>query len=305
MNKELSNQKPLVSVVLTTYKRPAEILVRSVRSVLEQTLKNLELIVINDSPDDPNESSIENALKTLDDSRVYYYVNEKNKGACFSRNRGASLASGEFIAFLDDDDRWKQDKLERHIPFFTDKDVGLVYAGMENHYNGRIKKIYPSVPDNEIFPDILMKNCIGGCSVPVLRKDAFDGVGGFDERFPASQDMDLWIRICQKYKVISINDCLTEYYYSDEAITRSLTRQLAGWDLIAEKYADIFNMYPQHLQFRRKREVSLCLEKGTFVDVKKYYGLYVETGGSFFSALPNIGKSIVKRLLSKLKLWKV
>jgi glycosyltransferase involved in cell wall biosynthesis len=185
---------PLVSVVITTYKRPANILVRAVRSVLDQTYLNVEVIIINDYPQEDSDV-LGDAINELGDARVHYYVNEVNKGACYSRNRGASYANGEFLAFLDDDDTWKEDKIEKHLPFFEDADVGMVYAGIDIHSNGRVRHALPLIDDGSIYPLIMRRNYIGGCSVPVIRRKAFDQVGGFDERFPSAQDYDLWIRL--------------------------------------------------------------------------------------------------------------
>ena len=141
--------------------------------------------------------------------------------------------------------------------------------------------------------------------MPLMRKKVFNEAGGFDESFPSAQDMDLWIRICQKSKVASLNECYTNYYYSDEAITRNLYRQLAGFDKLVEKYHYIYKENADYLIHIRCIELMLCVEKGTSADIKKYYKNCQNAGCSIGRVLPYVTKAVVKRLLSKAKLWKL
>ena len=299
---EQGNADILVSAIITTYKRPGDILIRAAHSVLNQTYKNIELIVVNDYPVKEYEKDIRKAIDGLKDNRVHYYLNAENKGACYSRNYGAEQAKGSIIAFLDDDDAWEPDKIEKHLNFFEDEDVGLVYAGFRIFANGKVKDILPQVADKEIYPKILLGNCIGGCSVPVIRKKTFFDVKGFDERFLSNQDTDLWIRLCKVKKVVSIQECYTNYYYSQESITRDLSKQLQGYDLILEKYESEIKQFPQYRMDRLAREFLLCVEKGTFKDIFKYYKIYNNGGGKISSIIPRVMKAFVKRCSSYLKI---
>ncbi|WP_026506357.1 glycosyltransferase family 2 protein [Butyrivibrio sp. MC2013] len=301
----MERTQKLVSVIITTYKRPVDVLMRGVRSVLDQTYDNLELIIINDHPDEESSLEISSALSALGDDRICYYVNESNSGACYSRNRGIRMSKGEYIALLDDDDSWEPDKLERHLPFFDDPQVAMVYGGMNYYSNNRVRRFYPYIKDDDIFPEIVGGNAIGGCSVPVIRRSILDEVGMFDEAFPSCQDLDLWIRICKDHKVTSINECLTNYYYSDEAITRSLKRQIDGFELIINKYRDVFEQNPRLLVLRRKTELALCIEKGSGSDIREYYSKYMADGGSVTAAVPVFAKAAFKRMLAKIGFWKL
>ena len=289
---------PLVSVVITTYKRPVDILMRSVKSVLNQTYPNLEVIIVNDYPDKESAECIRAAIQQLNDKRVQYYVNAENKGACYSRNFGADKANGEFLAFLDDDDTWDGNKLEMHISYFDDPDVALVYSGMKKLFRTGVKEVLPNVDDDKAYPRILLGNFIGGCSVPVIRTSAFLDVGKFDEAFQSSQDIDLWIRLLARYKVKSIKTAYTNYYYSKESITRNIARQLQGFDLILEKYSDQFDKLPDYRLNRIERECALCVEKGTKKMFDNYFEKYKNAGGRTIKIIPKLLKSLTKRIIS-------
>ena len=102
--------KPLVSVIIPTYNR-GRLILDSINSVLNQTYKNIELIVVDDCSTD----NTEEILKSINDSRIKYVKLEKNSGACIARNKGIELSTGEFIAFNDSDDLWITTKLEKQL----------------------------------------------------------------------------------------------------------------------------------------------------------------------------------------------
>ena len=103
--------EPLVSVIIPTYNR-GRLILDSINSVLNQTYKNIELIVVDDCSTD----NTEEILKSINDSRIKYVKLEKNSGACIARNKGIELSTGEFIAFNDSDDLWITTKLEKQLP---------------------------------------------------------------------------------------------------------------------------------------------------------------------------------------------
>ena len=110
------NNKPLVTIIIPTYKRTWEYLYRSVSSVLNQTYDNIELIVIDDSPDSyENRSDIKEKMAALvkNNPKVKYLVNERNLGGSLARNRGTEVSTGQYITFLDDDDEYLQESGER------------------------------------------------------------------------------------------------------------------------------------------------------------------------------------------------
>jgi len=188
--------KPLVSVVIATYNMAAYVLL-AVKSVLDQTYKNTEVIIVDDgSTDDTRE-----ALKTyLNDPRVRYLF-QKNKGQAAAKNYGVRESQGEYVAFLDGDDMWAPEKLDVQIPLFLNSEaVGLVYSRVL--YIDEIGKEL-SVADNELFRGrvsgpLLIRNFIG-FGTCVVRKECFDRLGGFEERLRMGIDYELWLRFSTRY----------------------------------------------------------------------------------------------------------
>ena len=109
----------MVSVIITTYKREPETVERAAKSILEQTYKDIELIIVDDSPASFDKRiAVEKRVKELSSS-IKYIKHETNMGACAARNTGIRSANGEYVAFLDDDDEWLPDKLEKQMKKFS------------------------------------------------------------------------------------------------------------------------------------------------------------------------------------------
>ena len=125
----------LVSVIIPAYNRAGTI-ERSVRSVLDQTVKELEVIVVDDCSTDQTES----AVLQIHDSRVRYDRLGEQSGACVARNRGVDLARGELIAFQDSDDFWKPEKLEKQLYALKEYGADICFSSLNRHYPGSGKK---------------------------------------------------------------------------------------------------------------------------------------------------------------------
>ena len=118
-----------VSVIITTYKRPLQIVSRAISSVLNQTYTQLELIVVDDSPSSfEGRDAIEQYIKNLPDKRIRIIQHDNNRGACAARNTGIQDSKGNYIAFLDDDDFWHPDKIEKQMRKMASGNYGLVYC---------------------------------------------------------------------------------------------------------------------------------------------------------------------------------
>ena len=184
----MENKK--VSAIITTYKRDVDVLKRAINSVLNQTYKNIETIFVNDYPDDKKlEIRIYNYLKSLKLNNLRYVCHDKNYGACKARNTGIKLSKGYYIAFLDDDDEWIEDKIELMVNEFVYNNVGLVYSNYYLCINNKISEVNFKNNNNNIFNELLCENVIGGTSMPLILKECFDNCGLFDEKLLSSQDM--------------------------------------------------------------------------------------------------------------------
>ena len=189
-------QQPLVSVVVPTHNM-ARFVAEAVTSVLNQTHRNLEVHVVDDgSTDNPREA----VLPLMSDPRVVFH-SQPNGGQAKAKNRGIRASRGEFIAFLDADDLWVPDKIEKQLPQFTRPEIGVVYTNYRwIDINGVLMPTPPVAPrDGRITNELFVTNFVTGMA-SIVRRECFDAVGVFNESLPMSIDWDLWLRISSKYE---------------------------------------------------------------------------------------------------------
>jgi glycosyltransferase involved in cell wall biosynthesis len=213
--------KPHVSVIIPTYNR-SSLLFEAVKSVLSQTYDNFELIIVDDGSTDSSKSSIAPLLKNTPRSTTY--LESKNRGVSTARNLGAQHAQGEWLAFLDSDDRWTPEKLQLQMEYLKSNPECRVVHGEEIWIrNGRRvnQKIKHAKSGGRIFTDCL-KLCLISPSTVVLAKELYHEMQGFDPSFPVCEDYDLWLKITSKYEVGFITTPVTIKYggHSDQLSRR-------------------------------------------------------------------------------------
>lgn len=267
-------EESLVTAIITTYKRPVELLKRAVLSVINQTYQNWELYVINDCPED-NEltSDINLMIQEIEDKRVNYVCMEKNSGACAARNKGIELSKGEYIALLDDDDEWCPDKIALQVEAFTSDRIGLIYSPFYNitDLNSKPQIIARSTASGNLFESMLYKNIAGGCSMTMFSRKAVNDCGMFDERLLSSQDYDFYLRISEKYEFAFVAKPLVNRYLLDESITKNPEKQKLGWELFTKKHQNLYMEHRDAYSYRINRRVSELIENGDFSQALKYY----------------------------------
>ena len=198
-------KKPYFSVIIPTYNRKSFLPI-AVNSVLEQTFSDFELIIIDDGSTDKTQES----RKTYRDRRIKYFRQE-NKGPASARNSGVKKSRGEFIAFLDSDDRFCRDKLEVTYSYIqTNPDYKIFHTDEVWYRSGQLlpQKNYHRKPSGFVFKQALKLCCVSP-STAVIKKDIFDDIGLFDEEFLACEDYDFWLRVTAKYPVYLIHKALT------------------------------------------------------------------------------------------------
>jgi glycosyltransferase involved in cell wall biosynthesis len=185
-----------ISVIIPTYNREND-LKYAVNSVLAQTVLPKEIIIVNDGERLAIFEELSNSSALI---KVLH--NETKSGANYSRNRGAQLACGDILMFLDDDDTWLPEKIEVQSKILEfEKEIGLVYSGklvVYDYDKSRVQYKITCSQSGMLYPKILEYNIIGTTSSVAIRSSAFFEAGGFDESLPAMQDYDLWIRVCRK-----------------------------------------------------------------------------------------------------------
>lgn len=225
----------MVTAVITTHKREKEIIERAINSILAQTYSPIELIVVDDSPADFPQR--EQVRQLAQEKGAIYIAHETCRGACAARNTGLAAASGEFIAFLDDDDAWLPEKIQKQLEKFSDG-VALVYCGNDvyNCTTGQTTRRKTKFMRGSVYPELIKENFIGSTSFPLLRKACLEEVGGFDVLMQSAQDYDVWLRLAEKYSVDYVEEALVLYYVHDgECITKNSSKRIAGQERINQK----------------------------------------------------------------------
>ena len=199
------SEMPHVSVIIPVFNRP-ELLHFAVQSVLAQSFTDYELIVVDDGSSVP----LETVRELVETRRGQYLRLESNQGVSAARNAGVALATGKYLAFLDSDDSWFPEKLARQVKFFENfPHYRLAQCREEWIRNGVLvnQKERHAMPDGEAFERSL-ELCLISPSAVILERELFDQVGGFDERFRACEDYDLWLRITCRQPVGLLDEVL-------------------------------------------------------------------------------------------------
>jgi len=196
-----------ISVVIPTYNR-VELLKRSIDSVINQTIKPFEIIIVDDGSNDGTEAMVKKKYDSLK------LIKQKNKGASAARNSGIKASSGEWICFLDSDDEWKNDKLEKQITAVANNsDYKFFHSNEIWIKNG--KRINQKKKHKKYGGDIF-KKCLDMCRISpssvLIDKNIFEEIGFFNENLVVCEDYELWLRICDKYKVFFIDEPLIIKY---------------------------------------------------------------------------------------------
>ena len=205
------DEDPLVSVVIPTYDRP-EYLERAVRSVAEQTYPAIELVVVDDCSPVPAAETL-NGIDTNEISKVNCIRHDENRGANAARNSGIRHATGEFVAFLDDDDRWLPGKVSRQVRRFESgsSDLGVVTVGSRivNEDGAQIGSVQPDLEGN-VLGSLLRGAVVGTFSLLMVRSSTISRAGLPDESFPSWQDREWNLRLAQHCSFSSIDEILVE-----------------------------------------------------------------------------------------------
>lgn len=235
--------QPFVSVIIPTFNRP-DFLQESIRSVLDQTYRNLEIIVVNDAGEDVND-----IIEALGDKRVKYIRHEKNKGLAASRNTGIKNASGKYIAYLDDDDVYYPDHIEALVSFIKENNCKAAYTdAYRAHQQKKGDKYIITHKDIPYSFDFDYERILWGNFIPVLcimhEKACLNETGMFDEKLLSHEDWDLWIRMSRKFEFRHIKKCTCEFRWRTDGSTMTSSKE--------EEYLEttryIYNKYKQFSQ---------------------------------------------------------
>lgn len=261
---------PSVSVVIPTYNR-AHLLGRAIKSVLDQTYTDFELIVVDDGSTDGTSE----VVKSFNDSRLRFIRTEPNRGASAARNTGIQAAQGEYIAFNDSDDEWLPQKLEKQVKFFE-----------ENARNGHLGVVlceliritpqaeqYVVVKPELINVNDLLVRLYCQCGTPgfLLKRAVVKTELYFDESLPAYQDWDLLARMSRICEVESVHEPLFRVYQHQENRIWTSRSALNGRLLLLKKYDNELQALPKLRNYHHKFIGLRYYDYGEMNEARRYF----------------------------------
>ena len=255
---------PRVSVIIPSYNN-ANYIARAIDSVLNQTYRDFEIIVVDDGSTDNTKdivSSYPNPVK---------YLGQDNRGPSSARNAGIAASRGEFIAFLDSDDYFMKPNLEMKMSFLeSNPRAGWIYSDWQyvNDEGSPLKKGSSKFKysdkklTGEIFEELVRsRNFISPCTV-VVRRSVLDDVGHFDTVIPSQEEYDLWLRISLQYAAYYIDKVLVFVTVHPKSLSRDFTKWANGNAVIVEK---LKHLIPQNFRDREKLLNKMLADRHTFI----------------------------------------
>lgn len=200
---------PLVSAIIPNYNY-GHFLAQTVDSVLAQTYKNVEIIVVDDG-------STDDSARVLDGyGEKIRWFRQANEGVSEARNRGVAESRGEILAFLDSDDIWLPEKIEKQVEIFqSDALVGLVHCGCVDFDNdGRLLEEHLEGLSGNVAEEMIRYRravILGGGSAVAVRRRVFDEIGGFDPSLSPAEDWEFYFQAMRRHKVGFVPEILMKY----------------------------------------------------------------------------------------------
>ena len=263
-----------ISVIIPTYNREA-VIERSVRSVLQQTYSNLEVIIVDDGSTD----NTEQVIAQIRDERIRY-IKQENGGASSARNAGVKHATADLIAFQDSDDYWHPDKLEKQMAYWQQHpECDLIYcAFVTNFANGASPKVPAEGTwgelSGDIFRTLIVNNTIGTGTM-LMKKHVFEALGGFDISLECIEDWDFALRVAEEHLIGYVDEILVDAYRMEGSLSsKTAPFYVVRCQMIAKyhKYLQetgLFNPVVEML-FRRAEGI------GALDNVKKMLMIYLQ-----------------------------
>jgi glycosyltransferase involved in cell wall biosynthesis len=234
---------------------------RAIASVLVQTCQDFEIIVVDDGSTDGSAAAVE----AIDNRRIRLIRHKRNRGGSAARNTGIHAGSAPFVAFLDSDDEWLPTKLERQLEVFerSSDRLGLVYTGADRIFSDGSVSSYIPCRRVDLSRALLLWNPVGETSLGMVRRTALDAIGGFDESLPASQDWDLWLRLCERFEADVVPEALVRVaqHFDTGRISVNVPATISGRELYGQKHrqklisAGVLHLYLRESGWGQQRRV--------------------------------------------------
>lgn len=198
----------LVSIIIPTFDRPI-MLKRTINSVLNQTYKNIEVIVVDDNnPDTPSRKETTKLMTEFEDKRIVYIKHNKNKNGSAARNTGFKVSNGDYIMFLDDDDEFFDRKVQEQLNRMESLDIewGACYTSYERRLKSKMIAQSAETREGNLLLEELSRNLfVHAGSNLMIRREVVKELNGFDEHFKRNQDVEFLVRFFNRYKLAYVD----------------------------------------------------------------------------------------------------
>lgn len=299
---------PRVTVIIPTYKRSVEFLSRAVKSVIDQTYKNIEIIVIDDSPSNYIErDNIKKYMDSIVNQDIKYYQNEKNMGGSLARNRGIELATGEYISFLDDDDEYMPEKIEKQIKFMLYGGNDLSFSNMIMYNSSGIVvdfREYTDIPafDNESLLHYHLMHHMTGTPTFMFKTNKLREIGGFEDA-KMGQEFYLMLKSIEKGLSIGyIPECDVKVYKHEEGGITQGKNKIDGENRLYEfkkkYYSQLNKQETRFINFRHWAVMVVAFKRNSM------YVQMIEAGVKAFFSSPSDFTTQVFGFLNRVKKYR-
>lgn len=293
--------KQLVTVVITTYKG-VDSINRAVESVISQTYKNLEIIVVDDNGLN-TEAQIETEKKVKQYSSVQYIPHDVNKNGSAARNTGLKVAQGEYVCFLDDDDFFYPKRIEKVVERFLqlDESYGIVHNSSRQIYSDKKDEIIEAKAEGDQFFNFIATKFRMGTSNVAFRKNALLEVNGFDDSFERHQDWELMCRILHKYKLGAIDYVGTGRVVENRNVPANAKKIEAQRLYYLEKMKPYIETLSQEQQKEVYEAHYIFIAKEYFCEgnMKKYHEYARKSGNSVKALFMALRSGVYRRIKRK------
>lgn len=282
----------LVSVIITTYNR-FNLLCRAIDSVLSQTYKNIEIIVVDDCSNDGTDTLICRYLNS-----VKYIRNQKNIGLPASRNVGIMSSIGDYVSFLDDDDSLLPEKIQLQVDAFgKNPELGAMYCGSFRRYEHVEFSLLPNLR-GIIYPEVL-NSSPNAIHTLLISRNCLELTGCFDESLAHLEDFDFWIRLSKCCIFDYVPECLVVYNIHKDQMSTNYLTAISGRDIILKKHSIDFRKNKKYLYMNLSRQASKSAIIGDYSAFYKYLFMAIKASPFVLSSYVHLFLSVISRCFHK------
>lgn len=248
ISRNSADNKPLVSAVMATYNN-ADFIVEAIESVLTQDYRNLELIIVDDGSTDGTPDIL---AAYAEDPRVTM-IRQENQGQTVAKNAGLARSRGKYVAFCDSDDYWLPGKIGKQVEVAeTSPSIGLVYgrARWIDSKGNELTALKMKPFQGRVTAQLLIRNFVTFCTA-MVRREAFDSIGGFDERLRMSIDYDAWLKISLRYDFRFVDEPVACYRIWEGQMSHNMETRIENFMKLLDRF---FEEHPDAVSGLEKRQ---------------------------------------------------